>query len=177
MDSFEYMIKVFGLTGLIIVLFSFMSQLKKVYDTKSGKGVSTPFLCLNVFGMVLSISHGVYYKLYEIWIPLVLSCIINGTILILKKKYEYQELKTTKGQEESLKEIGVYINGDLEDIQLEEASTPKIQMIKIISDDETFSNSESKIQSISYPNFNDRYFFSTTDMLSNSVTSTHSISL
>lgn len=126
--------------------------------------------------MGLSITHGVYYKLYEICIPLVLSCIVNSTICILKKKYEYQELKITKGPEESLKEIGVYISEDL-DIQLEEALTPKIQMMKVISDDADFSNSLSLIPSISRPNFNDRGFFSTTEMLSDSITSIYSISL
>jgi uncharacterized protein with PQ loop repeat len=92
MNYFEYFIKLCGLCGLVTVLFSFMAQLIKVYKMKSGEGVSTPFLFLNIFGACLSITHGIYYGLYEIWVPLVLCICVNLTTFTLKVKYHTNDI-------------------------------------------------------------------------------------
>lgn len=58
---------------------------------KNGEGVSTPFLFLNIFGACLSITHGIYYGLYEIWVPLVLCICVNLTTFTLKVRYHRDE--------------------------------------------------------------------------------------
>jgi MtN3 and saliva related transmembrane protein len=90
MEDFVYFADVIGITAGILVLSSFIPQLRKAYKTKRMLDVSIYLMALIASGMFLWVIYGIIRRDPVIIVTNASGFILNIILMILKLRYDKQ---------------------------------------------------------------------------------------
>lgn len=90
MEDFVYFADVIGITAGILVLSSFIPQLRKAYKTKRMLDVSIYLMALIASGMFLWVIYGIIRRDPVIIVTNASGFILNIILIILKLRYDKQ---------------------------------------------------------------------------------------
>lgn len=78
-----------ALIGGFLISLSLLSQIHKVYSTKSAKDLSYVWQAIYLIGLVMHLQYGYYYDLYPIYVPGTFELFMVFVLIYLKYKYDH----------------------------------------------------------------------------------------
>lgn len=91
--NLDNLLKIFASIGVTISVISAIPQIYKLWKDKSSKDLSIYTLCLNLTGVIIMEIYAFYFKLWEIFLPNLVSLTFIITQIIMK--YCYDKLEKT----------------------------------------------------------------------------------
>lgn len=86
--NFKFIFKSFAFIGSTILILCFIPQILKIYKNKSAKDVSFSWIILSIIGMIFVAIYSLYFKLWEIFFPLIIQIFLYSIIGFCKKYYQ-----------------------------------------------------------------------------------------
>ena len=100
-------ITAFGFIGGLILSFSSLPQLIYTYTHKDARSISWGMLCTLEIGLILNATYGMITNQPSIYVTACMSASINGTIAILKYRYQYENLPYSSVELDKIKDIEI----------------------------------------------------------------------